>query len=136
MVKTWRPVTAGILNIIFSIATLIACVLVIYGMLIHTEADYLSVISLLAPGLSILIYIVSYFIINVAGNTSYELIYMTIAIIFAVLGILAVIGGIFCIRRKLFWLSLAGSIGTLICNFVPGLLATVFTAAARSEFSD
>lgn len=135
MGKTWKPLTAGILDIIFGIATLAACCVVIYYAAVENSANYEMIVPLLSPGFFWLIYIVYYILANTAPDAPFSLIYIIMAVPFVLLGVLAVIGGIYCIRRKLFWLSLAGSVATLICNFVPGLLATVFAAASRKEFS-
>jgi hypothetical protein len=55
-------------------------------------------------------------------------------IVLAVLGIVAIVGGVSAVRRKSFGLSLAGA----ICAFIPfnllGLLALIFVSLARREF--
>jgi len=61
--------------------------------------------------------------------------FLTIAgIVLAVLGIIAIVGGISAIRRKSFGLSLAGA----ICAFLPvnllGILAVIFVSLAKGEF--
>ena len=61
--------------------------------------------------------------------------FLTIAgIVLAVLGIIAIVGGISAIRRKSFGLSLAGA----ICAFLPvnllGILALIFVSLAKGEF--
>ena len=59
---------------------------------------------------------------------------LIIGIVLAVLGIIAIVGGISAVRRKSFGLSLAGA----ICAFLPlnllGLLAVIFVSLARREF--
>ena len=50
-----------------------------------------------------------------------------------VLGIIAILGGIWALRRRSFGLSLAGAICVLPLGFF-GLLAIVFIAMARSAF--
>ena len=55
---------------------------------------------------------------------------------FLVLGIVAIVGGIFAIQRKLWGLALAGSICAVLIlpAFLLGVLAVVFVSLARSEF--
>jgi len=57
-----------------------------------------------------------------------------VGIVVAVLGIVAIVGGVCAVRRKSFGLSLAGA----ICAFLPfnllGLLAIIFVSVARKEF--
>ena len=59
---------------------------------------------------------------------------IVIGIILAVLGIVAIAGGISAIKRSSFGLSLAGA----ICAFIPfhllGLLAIIFVSLAKREF--
>jgi hypothetical protein len=50
-----------------------------------------------------------------------------------VLGILAVVGGISAIRRKMFGLSLAGAI-CAIPSWIWGILAVIFVALGKREF--
>jgi hypothetical protein len=50
-------------------------------------------------------------------------------------GVLALVGGIFALRRKLWGLALAGSIGAIFCFLPIGIVAVIFTSMSRSEFS-
>ena len=54
-----------------------------------------------------------------------------------VVGIIAIVGGIFALRRRIWGLALAGAIcATLsLFTFYLGILAIIFTAMARKEFS-
>ncbi len=61
--------------------------------------------------------------------------WLTIAgIVFAVLGIVAIVGGISAIRRRSFGLSLAGAICALLPFNILGLLAVIFVSLAKGEF--
>ena len=53
-----------------------------------------------------------------------------------ILGIVAIVGGIFAIQRRLWGLALAGSICAVLIlpAFVLGVLSVVFVALGRSEF--
>jgi len=55
--------------------------------------------------------------------------------VLAVLGILAIIGGVSAIRRKSFGVSLAGAICALP-TVILGVLAIIFVALGKTEFDD
>ena len=61
-----------------------------------------------------------------------------LSVIFApliVLGIIAIIGGIFALRRNIWGLALAGSICALIGPwFILGVLAIIFVSLGKGEF--
>jgi hypothetical protein len=57
---------------------------------------------------------------------------MIIGVLFLVLGILAVIGGISAVRRKSFGLSLVGAICALASGLL-GILAVIFVALGKRE---
>jgi len=69
-------------------------------------------------------------IFNMTAITSNLLI---VGIVIAVLGIIAIVGGISAIRRDSFGLSLAGAICSLPSGTF-GVLAVIFVALARREF--
>jgi hypothetical protein len=50
------------------------------------------------------------------------------------IGILALIGGIFAVRRKVWGLALAGAIASVITFFPVGIVSIVFTSMAKPEF--
>lgn len=52
----------------------------------------------------------------------------------ALAAVLAGVGGIFAIRRKVWGLALAGSIAAFICCFLLGVVSIVLTAVAQNEF--
>ncbi len=49
-------------------------------------------------------------------------------------GVLALVGGIYALRKKLWGLALAGAIGGLVSFFPIGIVAVIFTAMAKPEF--
>jgi hypothetical protein len=61
-------------------------------------------------------------------------IYGVIGIGYFLLGVLAIIGGIFSIRRKVWGLALAGAIASIFTFLPTGVVAVVFTVMGRSEF--
>lgn len=50
------------------------------------------------------------------------------------LGVVALIGGIFTLRRRLWRLALTGAILAIICMLPLGILATIFVSKSRREF--
>ncbi|MBM3172593.1 MAG: hypothetical protein FJZ85_02560 [Chloroflexi bacterium] len=52
----------------------------------------------------------------------------------AIMGILAIVGGIFALQRKGWGLALAGSIVAFFGSWFLGIAAIVFTALAKEEF--
>jgi hypothetical protein len=59
---------------------------------------------------------------------------ITVGAVLAVLGIIAIVGGISAIRRSSFGLSLAGAICALLPINVFGVLAVIFVSLAKGEF--
>jgi len=64
-----------------------------------------------------------------------EHILVTIAVLFAIVGTLAIIGGAFSLQRKLWGVALAGSIAALIAMPILGFVAVILTALSRDEFT-
>jgi len=116
----------------------------------HTIAGVLSIIS---GGLGVIgaitliaaIFLVSFF---ATVESSYEspwqedgaflifiaLFYGILGLIYVALGILGIVGGIFCLKKKHWGLSLAAAIAGAITFFPCGIAAIVFTALAKPEF--
>ena len=67
-------------------------------------------------------------------TTLVGLMYGVMGFFLLVLGVLALIGGIYCVRRRLWGLALAGAIAATLSFFPVGVIAVVFTALARPEF--
>jgi hypothetical protein len=110
LMKTWKPTAAGILSIIGGALNLVLG----SGHVIRAE---------------------------LAAGTSFGWPFGTVSI---VLGLIAIVGGIFAIRRQVWGLSLAGATcalfpphpyGSLIWSPVLGILAIVFVALSKNEFS-
>jgi len=107
MEKTWKPTTAGILSIIAG------AIQVIGGMvvgLIGGTAAWMAAI----PGI---------------GS-----IFAAIAIPLIIIGIIAIVGGIYALRRRIWGLALAGSICALIGPWLLGILAIIFVSMGKREF--
>lgn len=103
--KTWQPTTAGTLNIISG------CFGIVGGV-------YIANIGGLEWDLPALVVA----IVGVVGISR------------IVLGVIALIGGIFARRRKLWELALAGSILAIFCAPPLGVLSTIFVSMSKKEF--
>ncbi len=112
METTWKPTTAGILTIVGGVFNLIAG------------------ITLTALGTACLGPLTGF---TVAGFIWFEVIGTPLIII----GIVAIVGGIFALRRRIWGLALAGA----ICALFPppiialGLLSIIFLALSKEEFA-
>jgi hypothetical protein len=61
--------------------------------------------------------------------------YGVMAFLLAIVGIFAIVGGIFGIKRRVWGLALAGSIAGTITFFPCGVPAIIFTSLAKAEFN-
>lgn len=108
--STWMPMTAGILDIICGCwALLLALVFIFVGSVTRFVPD---VPQYLFP------------------------IFTAFSVPFSIIGILAIVGGVYALKRKIWGLALAGSIASLfsIHLFLLGIAAIVLTAMSKSEF--
>jgi hypothetical protein len=105
--KTWKPTTAGILSIIAG------AIQVMIGIVVATLIAAFGGI-------------VWFFGIGWLSATGAPLI---------VLGIIAIVGGIYALRRRVWGLALAGSICALVGPwFILGVLAIIFVSLGKGEF--
>ena len=108
MERPWCPLTAGILDIISGIWALCwVFVLALGGGITSIVSDVPQWVPTLLFGL---------------------------AIPFALLALLAVIGGIFALQRKSWGLALAGSISAFFCCFILGIVSIILVAISHHEF--
>ena len=117
---TWRPTTAGILNIISGAINIFSVIgLIIVITVIDTWTFLLDVVP--AEDLPFI-----------------ESLINTILIAYLVLSIFHVIfpivGGVFALQRKKWGLALAGGIVAIIGSTVFGIVSTIFLALSRDEF--
>lgn len=106
--KTWMPTTAGILDIISGSFGLIGfCALVIAGGVVKFAPN---IPRFLPP------------------------MFMGVALPLAIVGILAIVGGIYAMQRRNWGLALAGSIAAFFPSWLLGIAAIIFTALSREEF--
>jgi hypothetical protein len=112
--ETWMPMTAGILDIIAGCFGLIGgSILLVLG------AVGSSIMAYFAPQLPPAVAVV---------------ILSSIAVPLIIVGILAIVGGIYALRRKIWGLALAGSIAAFFPSWVLGITAIVLTALSKNEF--
>jgi len=113
MEKTNKPINAGILSIITGALELIwaACAYIGFGVVSGALNIPTGYIPPFVPGL-------------VLGT----------ATVATVIGILALVGGIYALQRKSWGLALAGSIAAILAFFPLGIPALVFTAQSKDEF--
>jgi hypothetical protein len=55
--------------------------------------------------------------------------------IFMLIGVLAIVGGIYALKKRIWGLALAGSIGAVIAFFPCGIPAIIFVAMGKPEFA-
>ncbi len=121
MERTWKPTTAGILTIIAgglgigagAWMTLAAIPLGLGSAMAGAIKD-LGIISGLLAGLAGVIGIIGAGLIGV--------------------GAVAVVGGIYALRRKTWGFALAGTILATICSTPLGVLAIIFVSMGKREF--
>ncbi|MGA2158885.1 MAG: hypothetical protein ABSG90_06675 [Dehalococcoidia bacterium] len=108
MEKTWKTLTAGILDIISGIGMMFVCFwMVVAGSIagiVHNVPQWV-------PGLL-----------------------FALAILMIIVAIVAVVGGIFAIKRRVWGMALAGSIAAFFCCFIFGVISIVLTTLGHSEF--
>lgn len=63
-----------------------------------------------------------------------QVIYAGLGIAFALVGVLAIIGGVFALKRKRWGLALAGAIAGSIAFYPAGIVGVIFVCLAKSEF--
>jgi len=117
--ETWKSTLAGILDIIAGALALFGLILFILGMLIFLPVSQSGGI----PGTPL----------SIPMNVSLILLFALAPILFAA-QIVAIIGGIYAIKRKRWGLALAGSIAAVFCSSPLGIAAIVFTILSKGEF--
>ena len=121
MEATWKPIVAGILNIITGIINLFGMFVVI-GLLTTFGGGILSIVR-----------VADMMPLWLSGMVHGVLIIM--AILLAVLSSLPLIGGIYAIQRKAWSLALAGSAVAALSIPPLGIVSTVLVSLSRSEFT-
>lgn len=117
---TWKPTTAGILNIITGVISGLGA-LVTLGALV--SLDQLTVLYGLVPAED-LDFIASFL-------NSILILFLVLSISHTVFPLLA---GILAIKRKKWGWTLAGSVIAILVMFPLGVASTIFVAMSRDEF--
>jgi len=120
METTWKPIVAGILNIIVGVFNLI-------GM-------FLIIIVIVAIGSGILALSAFINIIPMWLSGMLQGVLIIIAVLLGVFSALPLIGGIYAVQRKTWGLALAGSIAAILSSTPLGIASTVLVALAKNEF--
>ena len=105
---TWKPTTAGVLTIISGVVYFLCLFcLLIAGVITGAISEVPTWVPSLLYGLSI----------------------PTV-----ILGVLAIIGGVFALKRRSWGMALTGAIAAFIISFVFGLCAIIFLVMSKREF--
>jgi len=119
MERTWKPTAAGVLSIIAgTIAAVIGFIIVF---LIWLGGAFLE------------------FFLKIASEPHQEIPVVAsfetgIFIVILIIAALAIVGGIYALRRRIWGLALAGSICALFPLVIPGILAIIFVSLGKREF--
>ena len=112
MKKTWRPTTAGVLDIVTAVFTLISVLGLIIGFVVTSSGEIAGEVPAFVPGIILIL-----------------------ATFFLIVGVLGLIGGIYALQRKKWGLALTGSIAITFFWFILGIPAIVFTVQSKKEFA-
>jgi hypothetical protein len=111
MERTWKPTVAGILNIVAGVI----------GVLLGVGVAVLAEIMALVAGA---------YIPGLPSGPVFALIGVPVII----LGVVAIVGGIFALRRRIWGLAYAGGICALLLTLILGILSITFVSLGKSEF--
>lgn len=64
----------------------------------------------------------------------FGVIYGAMGLFILIFGVLALVGGIYAVKKKHWGLALAGAIGGVLSFFPVGIVAVIFTALGKPEF--
>ena len=119
--RTWKPTTAGILNIIAGALSAVTAI----GLIIAIIAvGSINIMRFLPPA-------EAPFIAPLIGTILIVLLVLSI-----VRAVFTIIGGVFALQRRKWGWALAGSKIAIIGNTFPlGVASTIFVAIAKDEFN-
>ena len=120
--KTWKPMVAGILNIVSGALRILGSIAVLIGIMF-----FIPVATSVGPGP-----VPEFGRWLIPGVLETILVIATVFLL--IVGIMPIIGGIYALQRKKWGLALAGSIVAIFGSSVMGILATIFVAMAKDEF--
>lgn len=94
-----------------------------------------GIIDIAAGGFSLVtLLFMSVFMFVMAGSDEMPLFLALIPLAMLIPGVLAIVGGIFALRRRSWVVALIGSIALIVTSSVAGIAALVLTIMARDEF--
>jgi len=120
METTWKPIVAGILNIIVGTFNLLG-MLVIIVVLVAIGSGILALSSIMN--------LMPMWLSGIAQG-----LLLIIAILLAIFSAIPLVGGIYAVQRKNWGLALAGSIVAILSSTPLGIASTVLVALAKNEF--
>lgn len=117
--NTWKPTTAGILNIISGALNVLGAIGIIISLIAMGNINMIRFIPPQdAP-----------FILPFLG------IILIVCLVFSIIeAVFPIVGGVFALQRRQWGWALAGSIIAILGAFPLGVAATVFVAMAKDEF--
>ncbi len=121
MKKTWKPIAAGVLSIVGGALGLLGgLILSLFGAM--RLADVGGMWGMWGSGVHMMPWGA-----NFLGS---------FGLLGVILGIVAIAGGIFALRRRLWGFALAGAICAALmpASFILGILAVIFIALSHGEF--
>jgi len=119
MERTWKPTAAGILCIIGGTIGVVGGLIAVF--LIWLGGAFLE------------------FFLKIASEPNQEIpagpsLEAGIVIVGLIVVTVAIVGGIYSLRRRIWGLALAGSICALVPLVIPGILAIIFVSLSKREF--
>ena len=120
--RTWKPIVAGILNIVGGALRILGSIAVLIGIMF-----FIPVATSVGPGP-----VPEMERWLIPGVLETILIIATVFLL--IVGIIPIIGGIYALQRKKWGLALAGSIAAIFGSTLLGILATIFMAQSKDEF--
>ena len=121
MEKTWKPTVTGILDIVAGAFSLVGLTLLIMGIAFFMITSATGGLNL--PGR-----------LPMSVPMGPAALLVAIALPLLIADVLAIIGGIYAIRRKKWGWALTGSIAALFAAWPLGIAAIVFTVMSQKEF--
>jgi len=115
MEHTRKPTVAGILDIIAGILGLFAFMLMVIGLLVFMPMGGTN-LPVQIPGQSL------------------NAIIIAVSVPVVILAVLAIVGGAYALRRRVWGISLAGSIAAFFCSWPLGVVAIILIAISKKEF--
>ena len=125
MEKPWMPVVAGLLNIVSGALGVVVGLCMSLRGLVFTAANAAQGIAPRVPHAGAYPQMPHLFFPGIG---------IAFGIALLVIGVLAILGGVYALKLKAWRLALAGSIAAVITGPVIGLLALIFVVLGREDF--